>query len=153
MFCTHLKLLKLILLILVITTSFIGQSVYGNKNTILRADLPDYVFEFDLKKYYPSTWQFYKKLDIANRDKVYSFYLYNPAIQKVRHKIFKLALGKGKGKSLPRPVILSEIMLSLDNKDKKSGSSLSLLNSVHSPAISNSNPHSHRSIYAFLKDN
>ncbi|HIQ07569.1 MAG TPA: hypothetical protein EYH35_03825 [Thiotrichaceae bacterium] len=142
---------------LAITTSFIGQSVYGNKSAILRADLPDYVFEFDLKKYYPSTWQFYKKLDITNRDKVYSFYLYNPTIQKVRHKIFTLALGKGKGKSLPRPVILSEIMFSLDNKDKKSGSSFSLLNSVdsltNSPAISNFDPHSHQSIYAFLKDN
>lgn len=130
-----------------------GSTTLAEGISTLRPDLPDYIFEFDLKKLYPSTWQFYKKLDIINRDKVYSFYLYHPSIQKVRHKIFKLALGKGKGKSIPRPVIIGEIMRAISEK-KLGASSASVHRVTNSPSIStvnfNSNPH--QSIYTFLQN-
>lgn len=136
------------------TDSKIETAGSTNKVKTLRANLPDYVFEFDMEKLYPSTWQFYKKLDITNRDKVYSYYLYNPSIGKVRHQIFKLALGKGKGKSLPRPVILSEILLAM-KADKSNLITSSVHSITDSPAISaiNFDADTHKPIYTFLQDN
>ncbi len=130
-----------------------------NKSTIntLREDLPSYVFEYDLERLYPSTWEFYKKLDIINRDKVYSYYLYHPEIKDVRHKVFALALGKGKGKTPPVPASLDQILASNINPESTL-SSTGFSSSVHSitngPTISavNLNTNSHQTIYSFLKN-
>lgn len=131
--------------------------------TTLREDLPAYVFEYDLERLYPSTWEFYKKLDIINRDNVYSFYLYNPAIKDVRHKVFALALGKGKGKTAPAPASVEQVIVnntkSASTNDELALSGSSLSGSVHSipngPTISaiDFNSNSHQTIYSFLKNN
>lgn len=68
--------------------------LHVSENTVstLQEDLPDYIFENQLRKMYPATWQFYSKLTTIKQDKVYSYYLYNPDIEKVRHKIFALTV-------------------------------------------------------------
>lgn len=124
---------------------------------VLREDLPDYVFEYDLERLYPSTWEFYKKLDIINRDKVYSYYLYHPAISDVRHKVFSLALGKNKGKTAPAPASLEQV-LAKTIEESAFGGSGSLGSSIHSvpngPTISaiNFNSNAHQAIYSFLQN-
>lgn len=124
----------------------------------LREDLPAYVFEYDLERLYPSTWEFYKKLDIVNRDRVYSHYLYNPQISDVRHKIFELALGKGKGKTHPKPTSVDQVIANNSNAESAVGSS-SLSIGVHGitngPTVTavNFNANSHQSIYSFLQNN
>ncbi len=100
----------------------------------LREDLPAYVFEYDLERLYPATYEFYKKLDTINRDKVYSYYLYNPKVKDVRHKIFEIALGKGKGKSTPSPFSLDEALADVKTDKLKTvfstSSSHSIINRV-----------------------
>ncbi len=173
-------LLILILLIIVstllftanaATTSNIGSSnsnIYPqstSKAIKLREDLPSYVFEYDLERLYPATWEFYKKLDIIKRDKVYSHYLYHPAIKDVRHRIFKLALGADKGKTTPAPTSFNQVFIANKNTDKKEqtmkssqstlGSfNLSSVNSItDSPTIRTVqfNTNSNQSVYSFLK--
>lgn len=141
-----------------------------SKSIALREDLPSYVFEYDLERLYPATWEFYKKLDIIKRDKVYSDYLYHPAIKDVRHKIFKLALAADKGKTTPAPTSLNQVL----EKNKKmqasqariqafannTSSPLGSLNlsSVHSvtnsPAIGTIefNTNTNQSVYSFLNN-
>ncbi len=169
-------LLLLILAMLISSIFFISQasaksasasSIYPQDKstvTVLREDLPDYVFEYDLERLYPSTWEFYKKLDIINRDKVYSYYLYHPAITNVRHKIVTLALGKGKGKTTPIPASIGQVLASNISLEPALGSSKSTLGSSFSsgihgitngPTISavNFNTDSHQTVYTLLKNN
>ncbi len=126
---------------------------------ILREDLPDYVFEYDLERLYPSTWAFYKKLDIINRDKVYSYYLYHPAITDVRHKVVALALGKGKGKTTPVPASIDQVLASNIKPESTLGSTGLGGSGIHSiangPTISaiDFNTNSHQTVYSFLKNN
>jgi hypothetical protein len=141
----HKKVRHLIMILFVslfVNMSLLNVSVYAeakgvansNKVTakVLRSDLPDYVFESDLQDLYPATWEFYKKLDILNRDKVYSYYLYNPGIEKVRHKIFALALGKGKGKTKPEPFSLAQV---IEQQDKQKKTPRGLLKSAPTTSV------------------
>ena len=101
----------------------------------LREDLPAYVFEYDLERLYPATYEFYKKLDTINRDKVYSYYLYHPKVKDVRHKIFEIALGKNKGKTTPAPFSIDQAFADVKKVDKlattlHAGNSHSIINRV-----------------------
>lgn len=153
----------LLLLIAMIISSMImfshasAKGVYPqDKSTVLelREDLPAYVFEYDLERLYPSTWEFYKKLDITNRDKVYAHYLYHPAIKDVRHKIFELALGKGKGKTRPAPASIEQVLALVEKKSAFSGTFGSIHRIPNGPAISavNLDTHTHESVYTFIKN-
>lgn len=88
----------------------------------LREDLPYYVFEYDLEKLYPATYAFYKKLDIMNRDTIYSYYLYHPKIKEVRHKIIELSIGKKKSKTIPNPFSLNQALIALEKTKTKESS-------------------------------
>ena len=94
----------------------------------LREDLPSYVFEYELEKRYPATYEFYKKLGIINRDKIYAYYLYHPNIKNVRHKIIELAIGKKKSKAIPMPFSLNQalIAIKITEKTKQSSNALTL---------------------------
>lgn len=98
----------------------------------LREDLPSYVFEYELEKFYPATYGFYKKLDIINRDRIYAYYLYHPSIKNVRHKIIELAIGKKKSKAIPMPFSLYQVLIAIKTteKTKQSTSGLTLLTSL-----------------------
>jgi hypothetical protein len=100
--------------------SFKGNSI----STLLqlREDLPSYVFEYDLERLYPATYAFYKKLDIMNRDTIYSYYLYHPKIKNVRHKIIELSIGKNKSKTIPTPFSLNQALIALKETKTKAPS-------------------------------
>lgn len=131
--------------------------MYKSNVTELREDLPSYVFEYDLERLYPATWEFYKKLDLIKRDTVYSNYLYHPSIKEVRHQIFKLALAKDKGKTRPAPTSFNQV-LTADSNPTSATSRLNL-GRVHSitkgPTIRaiKFNSYSHQSVYSFLENN
>lgn len=142
------------------SSSVYPQSV--SKTTVLREDLPSYVFEYDLERLYPATWEFYKKLDIIKRDKIYSHYLYHPAIKDVRHKIFKLALGADKGKTTPAPTSFNQVLVANKKESTQSTpkSTLSSFNLSGVNSITNGptiravqlNTNSYQSVYSFLKN-
>ncbi len=96
----------------------------NNTNTLfqLREDLPSYVFEYELERLYPATYAFYKKLDIMNRDTVYSYYLYHSKIKNVRHKIIELSIGKKKSKTTPTPFSLNQALITLKGTETKESS-------------------------------
>ena len=154
-----------------VTAHAASSSIYPqniSKSLVLREDLPSYVFEYDLERLYPATWEFYKKLDIIKRDKVYSHYLYNPAIKDVRHHIFKLALGADKGKTTPAPTSFNQVLVSNDTNpnfspetDPSHRSTFGSLNlsGIHrvtdSPAVRTVQfyTNTNQSIYSFLQYN
>ena len=157
------KTALILLIAMIISSMFLisnasAKGIYPQDDSTvmeLREDLPAYVFEYDLERLYPSTWEFYKKLDITNRDKVYAHYLYNPAIKDVRHKIFELALGKGKGKTRPAPASIDQVLTSNKKTALTPGSLGSSIHSVaNGPTISavNFDTNSHETIYAFIKN-
>ncbi len=154
-----LLLIAMIISSMLLISNVSAKGVYPQEHsttTLLREDLPAYVFEYDLERLYPSTWEFYKKLDIINRDKVYAHYLYNPAIKDVRHKIFELALGKGKGKVRPAPASIDQVLASNNTTPSPlaSGFGSSVHGITNGPAISaiNLDTNSHQSIYTFIKN-
>jgi len=152
------------LLITNVSASTQSGSTYpqdDSNSIVLREDLPSYVFEYDLERLYPSTWEFYKKLDLINRDKVYSHYLYHPKIKDVRHQVFKLALGSNKGKTPPTPASIEQVLVN-NNKsesEKLALSGTSLSSGIHritnGPTISaiNFDTNSHQTVYSFLQNN
>lgn len=121
--------------------------------TQLREDLPAYVFEYDLERLYPSTWEFYKKLDMANRDMVYAHYLYHPEIKDVRHKIFELALGKGKGRTLPTPTSLDQVLASNTKKQSVLGTRVHSVANGPTIGAVNLNTNTHQTIYTLIQNN
>ena len=156
-----------------VTAHAASSSIYPqniSKSLVLREDLPSYVFEYDLERLYPATWEFYKKLDIIKRDNVYSEYLYHPAIKDVRHNIFKLAMATDKGKTTPAPTSLTQVLtgnkkeqVSQTKTTSSSPSPLSPLGSLNlsgvhsvtdSPAIGTIefNTNTYQSVYSFLNN-
>lgn len=127
---THYFITTLFSYTLLFSTSTVAENhpIHSNNSNIttiqksiehltLREDLPSYVFEYDLERLYPATYEFYKKLDIINRDNIYAYYLYHPDIKQIRHKIIQLVIGKNKGKTPPVPFSLSQALATLQDKE------------------------------------